>query len=90
MLSVLQPHNLYPYKIYHFTEILTASQQYFSGSVAKTGQFTLAPSEPFHRIAFSRQAVPKTLVLFTEYDELDRLWPLFVVENKESVSTDPG
>jgi hypothetical protein len=43
---------------------------------------SLATSEPFHRMAFSRQAVPKTMALFAEYDELDRLWPLFVVENK--------
>ncbi len=44
---------------------------------------SLATSEPFHRMAFSREAVPKTMALFAEYDELDRLWPLFVVENRD-------
>jgi hypothetical protein len=44
----------------------------------------LATSEAFHRMAFSRESVPKTMALFAEYDELDRLWPLFVLENRDS------
>jgi len=43
---------------------------------------SLATSSSFHRIAFSRQAVPRSMELFARYDELDRLWPLFVLENR--------
>jgi hypothetical protein len=44
---------------------------------------TLATDPSFHRMAFSRESVPKTMDLFAEYDELDRLWPLFVLENRD-------
>jgi predicted metal-dependent hydrolase len=40
--------------------------------------------EAFHRMAFSRQAVPKTMALFADYPELDRLWTLFLAVTKES------
>ena len=43
----------------------------------------LATDQAFHRMAFSRDSVPKTMELFAEYDELDRLWPLFVLENRD-------
>lgn len=43
----------------------------------------LRTSASFHREAFSRSSVPRTLALFGQYRELDRLWPLFVVEDKD-------
>jgi hypothetical protein len=43
---------------------------------------SLATNSSFHRMAFSREAVPRSMKLFSKYDELDRLWPLFVLENR--------
>jgi hypothetical protein len=43
---------------------------------------SLATNSSFHRMAFSREAVPRSMELFSRYDELDRLWPLFVLENR--------
>lgn len=43
----------------------------------------LARSRSFHEMAFSRHAVGRSLELFREYPELDAIWDLFVVENKE-------
>jgi hypothetical protein len=43
-------------------------------------------SRPFHRMAFSRDAVPKTMALFAEYPELDGLWKLFPEITKEEAS----
>jgi hypothetical protein len=40
-------------------------------------------SRAFHRMAFSREAVPKTMALFAEYPELDGLWKLFLEITKE-------
>lgn len=46
-------------------------------------------SKEFHRMAFSRQAVPKTMDLFAEYPELDPLWRLFLVETKQGPAPEP-
>jgi hypothetical protein len=43
---------------------------------------SLASNASFHRMAFSRESVPRAMELFSRYDELDRLWPLFMVENR--------
>jgi hypothetical protein len=43
----------------------------------------LASSKSFHEAAFSRKAVGRSMELFAQYPELDRIWELFVVENKE-------
>jgi len=43
---------------------------------------SLATSSAFHRMAFSRESVPRAMELFSRYDELDCLWRLFVVENR--------
>ncbi len=40
-------------------------------------------SRAFHRMAFSRESVPKTMALFAEYPELDGLWDLFLEITKE-------
>jgi hypothetical protein len=45
-------------------------------------------SPAFHRMAFSRAAVPKTLALFAAYPELDKLWDLFLAVRKDEVRTD--
>lgn len=42
----------------------------------------LARSRSFHQVAFSRDAVGKTMELFAEYEELDGLWELFLLEDK--------
>lgn len=42
----------------------------------------LKTSRSFHQVAFSRDAVGKTMELFAQYPELDGLWELFVVEAK--------
>lgn len=42
----------------------------------------IGQSLEFHRMAFSREAVPKTMDLFAEYPELDPIWKLFLVESK--------
>ena len=44
---------------------------------------SLATNSSFHRMAFSREAVPRSMALFSRYDELNRLWPLFVLENRD-------
>ena len=41
---------------------------------------SLATNKAFHQMAFSSNSVPKTLKLFKQYKELDRLWSLFIVE----------
>lgn len=43
---------------------------------------SLASNPSFHQMAFSRESVPRAMELFSRYDELDCLWPLFVVENR--------
>ncbi|MDC3378898.1 diiron oxygenase [Planctomycetota bacterium] len=43
----------------------------------------LRTSESFHRAAFSRAAVGKSMALFAEYPELDSIWDLFMTENKD-------
>ena len=43
----------------------------------------LRTSRSFHQVAFSREAVGHSMALFAEYPELDRVWDLFVVEQKE-------
>jgi hypothetical protein len=43
---------------------------------------SLRTSPSFHRAAFSRDAVPRTMELFAEYPEHDGLWELFLVEGK--------
>ena len=48
-------------------------------------------SRAFHRMAFSRDSVPKTMALFAEYPELDRLWTLFLeVTKDEARGSSPG
>jgi hypothetical protein len=41
---------------------------------------SLATNKAFHQMAFSSNSVPKTLKLFKQYEELNRLWSLFIVE----------
>ncbi|MDB5105531.1 MAG: P-aminobenzoate N-oxygenase AurF [Fibrobacteres bacterium] len=43
-------------------------------------------SRAFHRMAFSKDSVPKTMALFAEYPELDGLWNLFLEITKEEAS----
>jgi hypothetical protein len=45
-------------------------------------------SRAFHRMAFSRDAVPKTMALFAEYPELDGLWDLFLEITKAEARGD--
>jgi hypothetical protein len=42
----------------------------------------LGRSPEFHRMGFSREAVPKTLALFAAYPEMDGLWDLFLAARK--------
>ena len=43
---------------------------------------SLATNPSFHQMAFSRESVPRAMELFSQYDELDCLWPLFVAESR--------
>ncbi|MFT5506540.1 MAG: hypothetical protein ACI8XC_004268 [Gammaproteobacteria bacterium] len=44
---------------------------------------SLATNSSFHRMAFSRESSPRSMELFARYDELDCLWPLFVMEGRD-------